>query len=105
MNCWRTTWGATLTNVGNGLKMFALGDATGISPIHTALNKHELGWLLVIGWIMGTVGTQWQGMAAADQKEVKRQLGLKADGFPLENESQKTTDDRARLGLGKSEDS
>lgn len=72
MNCWRTTWGATLANLGRSLTMFALGDATGISPIHTALDKQELGWVFLVGFVLKTVGSQWAGMAAADKREVKK---------------------------------
>lgn len=102
MNCWRTTWGATLANVGKILSGLALGDGAGISPVHLSLSKHELGWLFLIGLVLHAIGTQWMGAASADHLEVKKQLGLKADGFPVDEDamSQKTIDDRARIGLG-----
>lgn len=74
-----------MTNVGNLLTYFALGDATGVSPLHTTLDKQALGWLFMIGMLLKTVGTQWQGMASADNNEVKYQLGLNTDGTRPEN--------------------
>lgn len=89
MNCWRTTWGATLVNMGHGFTMLAMGDATGISPIHTSFDKAQLGWLFLIGFVCTTIGTQWVGMSAADQSEVKHQLGLNNAGYPEEEEDTK----------------
>lgn len=102
MNCWRTTWGATLANVGKILWGLSLGSGAGISPISLGFGKEALGWIFLVGLVLHAIGTQWTGMASADQLEVKRQLGLKADGFPMDDSlmSQQTIDDRARIGLG-----
>jgi len=82
MNCWRTTWGATLSNVGYAIIGLLLGNATGMSPIKLHFSEDVSSILFVFGFICKIVGTQWQGMAGADQMEVKKQLGLNPDGTP-----------------------
>jgi hypothetical protein len=83
MKCWRTTWSAALTNLGGGMTMLAIGDSTGIG-FHLDLTRRELSWLFLAGWLLRSLGTQLHGAAGADQLEVKKQLGLKADGTPDE---------------------
>lgn len=99
MNCWRTTWGATLANVGKVLWSLSLGEGSGVSPLHSGVSKEALGWLFIAGLILHAVGTQWLGMASADQREVKRQLRLKADGTPYES-TPAAEELRAAIGLG-----
>jgi hypothetical protein len=69
-----------MSNIGGILTAFALGDATGIMPLITSLDKKSLGWIFIAGFVIRSVGTQWAGMAAADNQEVKFQLGLAKDG-------------------------
>lgn len=80
MNCWRTTWAARINNLGFAIMSLALNETTHVIPLKLDLSPELIKWLAIGGFILKTIGTEWSGKSAADQKEVKRHLGLDANG-------------------------